>query len=52
MHKTYLRNTMDQSRLSDLCVIAFNSDTLELINIDEINDLSASIRERRLKFNL
>ena len=52
MHKTYLRNTMDQSQLSDLCVITFNSDILELINVDEIIDLFASIRERRLKFNL
>lgn len=46
--KTYLRNSMIQQRLSDLAVISINSDIVNKINIDDIIDKFASVKNRRI----
>jgi hypothetical protein len=48
--KTYLRNTMLESRLSDLAVVSINSDLLHEITNEEIIEAFASLRDRKLKF--
>jgi len=48
--KTYIRNTTDQQRLSDLAVISVNSDLLKNISVDDIINKFASLKSRRLKF--
>jgi len=50
--KTYIRNTISQQRLSDLAVISVNSDLLSCINLDDIINKFASIKDRRLKFTI
>ena len=48
--KTYLRNTMLESRLSDLAVVSINSDLLHEITNEEIIEVFAILRNRKLKF--
>lgn len=40
--KTYIRNTMNQQRLSDLAVLSINSDMLDDLNFDEVIDVFMS----------
>ena len=49
--KTYLRNSMIQQRVSNLAVIKINSDLLKEIKIDEVINIFASLKDRRVKFS-
>ena len=49
--KTYLRNSMIQQRVSNLAVIKTNSDLLKEIKIDEVINIFASLKDRRVKFS-
>jgi len=49
--KTYLRSTMNQSRISSLSIINIHSVIASKLNINHLIDLFSSVKERRLKFH-
>jgi hypothetical protein len=49
--KTYLRNSMDQQRISDLAVMCINSDIIDNLNVNNIIDKFASVKNRRMNLN-
>ena len=49
--KSWLRSTMNQTRLSSLSIINIHSLIAEKLNIDKLIDIFASVRERRLQLN-
>ena len=46
--KTHLRSVISQERLSDLSVLTLNKDLLEYINKEEVIDIFAEVKCRRL----
>ena len=50
--KTYLRNSMTQERISDLAVIYINSDIADNLNVNDIIDKFASVKNRRMQLTL
>ena len=49
--KTYLRSTMDQSRLSSLGILNFENHMLDLIDLDEAIKEFAASQDRQLSFH-
>ena len=49
--KSYLRNSMNQERLSDLALLNIEKEEISNINLNRIVDIFVSVKDRKTIFN-